>query len=120
MPVDEAPVLDGMADDSVWADAPEIVVPVEDGANMGSSEVTVKSVYDGDMVYFLVSWADPTESFMRSPWVKQDDGSWAKLKDPDDMGGDNNVYYEDKMAMIWDIGESIPRFGGIWLLHCLP
>ncbi|MCB0115871.1 MAG: hypothetical protein KDD84_17340, partial [Caldilineaceae bacterium] len=46
----------------------------------------------------------------RSPWVKQDDGSWAKLKDPDDKGGDNNVYYEDKMSLIWPIANSIPRF----------
>ncbi len=47
---------------------------------------------------------------MRSPWVKNDDGSWGKLSDPDDRGGDNNVYYEDKMAMIWTIDNSIARF----------
>lgn len=47
---------------------------------------------------------------MRSPWVKQEDGSWSKVTDPDDFGGDNNVYYEDKMAFIWPINNSIPRF----------
>ncbi len=87
---------------------------------MGSSEVTVKSVYSGDSVYFLVSWSDPTQSFVRSPWMKQDDGSWTKLVDPDDRGGDNNVYYEDKMSMIWDIGESIPRFSGMGCYVSLP
>jgi hypothetical protein len=40
--------------------------------------------------------------------VKQGDGSWKQLKDPDDKGGDNNKYYEDKMAMIWNI--SSPAF----------
>jgi hypothetical protein len=40
--------------------------------------------------------------------VKQADGSWQKLKDPNDKGGDNNLYYEDKMAMIWNI--SSPAF----------
>jgi hypothetical protein len=36
-------------------------------------------------------------------WVKQADGSWKLLKDPDDKGGDNNKYYEDKFAQIWNI-----------------
>jgi hypothetical protein len=40
----------------------------------------------------------------------QADGSWLKLKDPDDVGGDNNVYYEDKFAFIWPINDSIPGF----------
>jgi hypothetical protein len=40
--------------------------------------------------------------------VKQADGSWQKLKDPNDKGGDNNLYYEDKMALIWNI--SSPAF----------
>ena len=29
------------------------------------------------------------------------------------MGGDNNVYYEDKLAMIWPIDNSIFRFSGM-------
>jgi len=110
IPVAEAPTLDGMADEAIWADAPAIMVAVEEGANMETSEVSLQSVYTEDMVYFFLSWADPTESFMRSPWVKQEDGSWAKLSDPDDRGGDNNVYYEDKLAFIWPINDSIPRF----------
>lgn len=110
IPVDSAPVLDGMSDEAFWADAPSITVEVYDGANMGDGEVTLQSVYADDMVYFLVTWADETESFVRSPWVKQDDGTWAKLRDPNDKGGDNNVYYEDKMALIWTIDNSIPKF----------
>jgi hypothetical protein len=60
------------------------------------------------MVYFLAQYKDPTDSVQRGPWVKQADGSWQKLKDPNDKGGDNNLYYEDKMAVIWDI--SSPAF----------
>lgn len=108
--VDQAPELDGSADDAAWADAPEVVVPVEDGANVGETEVTLKSVYSEDMVYFLVTWADPTESWLRSPWEKQTDGTWKKLSDPNDKGGDNNLYYEDKFAFIWNIDNSIPKF----------
>lgn len=110
IPVDAAPTLDGVADEDFWADAPVLKVGVKGGANMSEGEVSLQSVYDQENVYMLITWTDPTESFIRSPWVKQDDGSWTKLQDPDDKGGDNNVYYEDKMAMIWTIDNSIPEF----------
>jgi hypothetical protein len=113
VPVTQAPTLDGTVDEAFWADAPAITVQVRSGANMGESDVTLQSAYDDTNVYFTVSWADPTQSFTRSPWVKQEDGSWRKLTDPDDKGGDNNVYYEDKMAIIWSINDSIPDFENI-------
>jgi Ethylbenzene dehydrogenase len=88
-----------------WKDAAPLVVKVLGGKNLpgGSTEVTLRSVYAGDTIYFLMQYKDPTDSVRRGPWVKQADGSWQKLRDPDDKGGDNNVYYEDKMAMIWNI-----------------
>ncbi len=107
---DAAPVLDGMGDDAGWANAPLSSFEVAKGANMGESVINIQSLYTDDSVYFLLSWADPTESFVRSPWVKQADGTWMTLKDPDDKGGDNNVWYEDKMAFIWTINNSIPKF----------
>jgi hypothetical protein len=110
IPVGAAPTLDGVADDAVWAAAPAVTIPVSGGANNGSTEITLRSVYDGVKVYFVASWADPTQSFLRSPWVLQEDGTWAKLADPDDRGGDNNVYYEDKLAFIWPIADSISNF----------
>jgi hypothetical protein len=110
MAVEEGPTLDGIVDEDYWADAPAVEVKVTGGANSGESVVTLKSVYDGDMVYFLVTWEDPTESFLRSPWELQDDGTWIQLKDPDDKGGDNNVWYEDKFSIIWPINNSIPGF----------
>jgi len=108
--IETAPTLDGIADEAFWAEAPILNVPVEDGSNMGSTEVHLQSVYTEDMVYFLITWDDPIQHFMRSPWVKQDDGSWSKLIDPDDRGGDNNLYYEDKLSFIWSINNSIPQF----------
>jgi hypothetical protein len=110
MKVDEAPNLDGVADDAAWQDAPEITIPVSGGANNGSTEVAIKAVYSGDMVYFVVTWADPTESWLRAPWEKQPDDTWKKLSDPDDKGGDNNLYYEDKLAFVWSINNSIGNF----------
>jgi hypothetical protein len=101
----EAPALDGVGDEAAWADAPVTEVNVRRGANMGETVVQLQSVYTDDMVYFLVKWADPTQSFLRSPWEMQPDGTWAQLKDPEDTGGDNNLWYEDKLAFIWPINE---------------
>lgn len=103
------PTLDGMMEDS-WKDAPPLTVKVLGGRNLpgGTTEVTLRALHTTDMVYFLAQYKDPTNSLRRSPWVKQADGSWQKLKDPNDKGGDNNLYYEDKFAMLWNI--SSPAF----------
>ncbi len=107
-----APKLDAFGADPAWAKAPGLKVKFSGGANLtgGSTDGELKAVYTKDMVYFMLTYADPTQSVRRSPYVKQADGSWTKLKDPDDKGGDNNKYYEDKVAYIWDIGGSIKGF----------
>ncbi len=110
LPVDAAPTLDGVADDEAWANAQETTISVTGGANNFSTDVKIKSVYSGDTVYFVVSYADPSESWFRSPWQKQEDGAWKKVTDPNDKGGDNNTVYEDKFAMIWPINNSIKGF----------
>jgi hypothetical protein len=109
-PVDAAPTLDGVADDAAWANAQENTISVAGGFNNFGTDVTIKSVYDGDTVYFLLSYADPSESWFRSPWQKQEDGTWKQVKDPNDKGGDNNSVYEDKFALIWSINNSIKNF----------
>ncbi len=112
-----APVLAAGAADPAWAAAKALKVELTGGANFGAARgeragttATLKAVYSGDMVYFLIQYADPTNSVRRGPYQKQADGSWKKLKDADDQGGDDNVYYEDKWAMIWPIGNSIKAF----------
>jgi hypothetical protein len=105
-----APTLDGVGDEVFWAEAEEIVINVAGGYNGFTTEVHLKAVYTEDSVYFLMTYADPTESWFRSPWQKQEDGTWKQVKDPDDKGGDNNVYYEDKFAFIWPINNSIANF----------
>jgi hypothetical protein len=104
-----APALDGTLDEA-WKGVSPLAVKVVGGKNLpgGSTEVTLRSVYAGDTVYFHMQYKDPTNSVRRSPWVKQADASWQKLKDPADKGGDNNLYYEDKAALIWNI--SSPAF----------
>jgi len=104
-----APVLDGITD-SAWSSLPALSFKAVGGRNFpgGSTEATIKAIVASDTLYLLLQYKDPTESQRRSPWQKQDDGSWKKLSDPADKGGDNNVYYEDKVAFLWDI--SSPSF----------
>ncbi|HXF81719.1 MAG TPA: ethylbenzene dehydrogenase-related protein [bacterium] len=102
--VPAGPTLDG-AVDPVWSRAKEIAIPVSGGANLpgGQTTVRMRALYTTDTVYFLFTWRDPTESLRRAPFQKQPDGSWKKLTDPHDKGGDNNLYYEDKLALIWNM-----------------
>jgi hypothetical protein len=108
------PVLDGNANDAAWAAAKPINVALTGGMNFangkGETTATLKAVYSGDMVYFLTQYADPTNSIRRGPFQKQANGSWKKLKDPNDKGGDDNVYYKDKWAMSWNSNNSIVNF----------
>ena len=107
-----APDLSKGAADPVWAQAQALNVALAGGANFknGSTAASIKAVYAGDMFYMLVQYDDPTQSVRRFPYQKQPDGSWKKLVDPNDKGGDDNLYYEDKLALIWNIGGSIKNF----------
>ena len=88
-----APTVDGTLD-AAWSAAPVTTVKVVGGKNLpgGSTEVAMRALYTADSIYVMYQYKDPTQSLQRSPWVKQADGSWAMLKDPDDKGGDNNKY----------------------------
>ncbi len=106
------PKVDANAGDAAWNAAKGVTVNLEDGANFkdGKTKVMLKAVYSGDTLYMLAVWDDPDQSYRRAPFTKQIDGTWQKAKDLDDKGGDNNKYYEDKFAFIWNIGNSIKGF----------
>ena len=107
------PALDGNANDAVWASARPLTVKLGGGANFGGTgetTATLKAVTSGDMIYFLLQYTDPTNSIQRGPYKKQPDGTWKKLSDPNDKGGDDNVYYEDKWSIIWNNNDSIAGF----------
>lgn len=102
-------VLDGKADQA-WEKVEGIIVSLEElpyepdngYEGMRKTDVSIKSTYDDKNVYFLITYKDPTKSLARFPWVKQEDGSWKKLANKDSTGHDN-TYYEDKLAMFWNI-----------------
>jgi hypothetical protein len=106
---EQSPALDGKAGDPAWAGAPETVIETSGGANASATRVSVRSVYDGQRVYFLLTWADPSLSFLTRAWEKQPDGSWKRLASPDHRG-DENAYHEDKISLLWPVNRSIPGF----------
>lgn len=110
VPVDEAPVLNGMTVEEIWNRAPAVRVKTESAGRWGAankSETTVelRAVYTRDSVYFLVRYQDPTYSIDRQRWAFNGQ-AWA-LDDqtPEDRGG-ANTYYEDKMAFLWVINSA--------------
>ena len=110
IPVEEGPVLDGVADEAFWEEAEAIEVLLRRGINNGTTTAFIKSVYTEDEVHFLVTWEDPTFSWERFPWEMQEDGTWLQLRDPEAGPGDENIYYEDKFAFIWTIGNTMTDF----------
>ncbi|MBF8304155.1 MAG: Ethylbenzene dehydrogenase [Dehalococcoidia bacterium] len=109
--VDAAPAIDGMMD-AAWLKATPLLVTVHNGANLvnGSTTVSLRALYSGNNIYFLAQYADKTQSYQRSPWQKQADGSWKLRTDPNASASGNNLYYEDKAALIWNINDSIKGF----------
>jgi hypothetical protein len=100
------------AADPAWKKAKPLAVDLVGGANFkdGATKAVLKAVYTADSIYILLQYDDPNESVRRSPYQKQADGTWKKVKDPEDKGGDNNLYYEDKVGVIWNINDSIKGF----------
>ena len=100
-----APTMDASGADAVWGKAPTLTIQTAGGTNdkgSYSSTVKLKSVYVGDEIFFWAEWTDDTKSIERNPWVKQADGTWKQLP--------ASTHYEDKMAFIWNINNSIAGF----------
>lgn len=105
----EAPKIDGVLDDAVWAKARPVYVRTEQGANLGGtgeSLVEARAVHDGQTMYFAFRWEDPTRSLRRTPLIKREDG-WHMLASGSDVA-DVYDFYEDKFAV--GISRS-PTFG---------
>jgi len=103
------PTIDGTAE-AAWDAAPPLEVTVDklpyqpdDGyPGMTATTVTLRSMHDAQSIYLLVQYPDPTHSIARLPWVKQEDGSWKQSSNKDSTGHEN-TWYEDKLAILWDI-----------------
>jgi Ethylbenzene dehydrogenase len=118
------PTLDGTVD-ALWAESPILefstVVPEVTGdvfrGYVGNiiPSVKLRSVYDAENIYFLAEWDDPTESLQRGVWYFDPTSKkWAQEKGAPDFdkatNGNvtkRNAFYEDKAAMLWNIGNSV-------------
>ena len=80
-------------DDSVWQQAPGVLVRVKGRDILGGQEETIftKAVYTEDSLYFLFQWMDPTKSVTKQSW--QFDGEkWVHLPGN-----------EDRIALLFEI-----------------
>lgn len=95
-----APSLDGDAGDEAWQLADESVVPTAHGVGLagGEVEVHVRALHDEQNVYFLFQWQDATRSQKHIPLMKTEQG-W-KLMHTNYYNNDENVFYEDKFAVM--------------------
>jgi hypothetical protein len=114
-----APTIDGTID-AMWASHPELefstAVPEVTGdvfrgyAGNIIPSVKMKSAYDNENIYFLVQWADPTESLTRNPWYfNPATKKWAQEKGSFDFSLTpiRQPFYEDKISFLWNINNSV-------------
>jgi hypothetical protein len=97
----DAPVLDGDSSDPAWRKAPPISVATAAGGNFdgkGETTIEIRAVHDGEWVYFLFVWTDPTRSLKQLPLIKAADG-WRLLHDGYELA-DEHAYNEDKFSAL--------------------
>lgn len=116
--IKEAPVLDGVVDD-LWTKAKPLTVEVKvpsysefDKVYHGKEySVSMKSLYTDSDIYFLYQWSGDLEaSYKRQTWYfNPTEGRWMQKpkKNSDEY---SKPVYEDKFAVIWNIGNSIGGF----------
>jgi len=87
------------AADAAWAKATALTVKTNGlGTVAGKTmDVTAKALWTDTDIYFLFTWADPTESMVKGTW-KFDGTKWEQQK------GD-----EDRISLLWEI-TPIPNF----------
>ncbi len=111
-----APTIDGTID-AVWDQAAklnvETVVPNPGNYLFASYignkfDVSLRSLYVDTNIYFLVEWADPSESLIDRPWYYNPTTKlWAREdnKPVFDVNGfkTRDAFNEDKFAFLWNI-----------------
>jgi hypothetical protein len=108
----EAPRIDGDLSDPVWARARAVSMMTTQGGDFAGthqSRVEIRAVHDREFAYFAFVWEDPTRSLKHHPLVKGRDG-WHVAASRADLG-DENVYNEDKFAVLLS-ASVFPLIGG--------
>jgi hypothetical protein len=111
-----APSIDGTID-RIWEDAAKLTVEtqVPNPGNylfagyIGTTyNVSLRSLYDNDNIYFLVEWNDPTESLVDRPWYfNPTTKAWAREANSPVFNANGvktrDAFNEDKFGMLWNI-----------------
>lgn len=123
-----APVIDGIVD-AGWGNAQKLQVnpTVPDPGNalfagyIGEQyPATLRSMYDNQYIYFLLEFADATQSTNVAPWYFNPalnvTGKTGWQKEPTSRTFDGSGvmsregWGEDKIAFLWNINKSTPKF----------
>lgn len=115
-----APVIDATID-AAWDNATKLFTATEvpdpgNGVFAGyegdRNEVTLRSMYDDENIYFLVEWADAEESLNRQTWYFDPPSqSWKQEDRVPLFNAQGNMvrkaFYEDKFAFLFDVNNSV-------------
>ncbi|MGZ5302581.1 MAG: ethylbenzene dehydrogenase-related protein [Bacteroidia bacterium] len=114
-----APAIDGNME-AAWDACDKLVTSVvvpDPGSNyfqgyVGTKhDVTMRSMYDDNYIYFLAEWSDANKSLNRDPWYfDPTTKKWAMEKNkPVFVNGvkTRDAFYEDKFAMLFNVGNSV-------------
>ncbi len=117
------PTVDGTID-AGWDNATKLFTATEvpnldNGVFAGyegdRNEVTMRSMYDDEYIYFLCEWSDAERSLNRQTWYfDPGDGAW-KQEDRVPLFNDNGVkireaFYEDKFAFLFNVNNSVANW----------
>jgi hypothetical protein len=97
----DVPIIDGDTSDRMWRMTTPVYVVTGHGDNFdgkGETTVEIRAVHDGQRVYFLFAWNDPTRSLKQLPLQKTPDG-W-KLLHQGYEAAQEHAYSEDKFAVL--------------------
>jgi len=118
-----APTIDGVIDD-IWNNAAKLqVTAVVPNPGNGTFEgyiglgynVTMRSMYDANNVYFLVEWNDPDKSMLNTPVTYNPTTKlWARQASSFTFDVNGNIttipFNEDKFGFQWNINNSVALF----------
>jgi len=105
--VSEARQIDSLP----WAKAEKMVVKLVNGVgfDFGVTEATLQALYNDEYVYMKFQWKDDVYNRDYRPWVKTETG-WIQMNPG---GADEVIYNEDKLALLFPIGQDteFERYG---------
>ena len=110
--------------DAAWTNAPKLTVhaavpDLGNGTFAGfignATDITMRSLYDANNIYFLVEWNTDQKNVASSPWYyNPTTARWAQEAGAPVINSDNTTYrpafIQDQFVMIFNIANSCPTF----------